>query len=103
MTAPGCTLTATLRAKPETRGELLALLSTFIDKSRSEPGCLEYQLQVSKDDPLVFMFYENWGERADLDRHMALPYQQEWFKRQPELLAQPAEMQFFDMVGPYDR
>ncbi|AQS88502.1 antibiotic biosynthesis monooxygenase [Neoasaia chiangmaiensis NBRC 101099] len=103
MATPRCTLTATLHARPEKREELQALLETFIDKSRSEPGCLEYHLQVSSDDPLVFMFYENWVERGDLDRHMALDYQQAWFKRQPELLAKPAEMRFFDMVSQYDR
>jgi quinol monooxygenase YgiN len=103
MTQPNCTLTATLHVRPEARAETLALLETFIDKSRSEPGCLEYHLQVSKDDPLVFVFYENWVNREDLDRHMELPYQKEWFARQPSLLAKPAEMRFFDMVSTYDR
>jgi quinol monooxygenase YgiN len=99
MTKPGCTLTATLHSKPEKRDELLALIATFIEKSRNEPGCLEYNLQISRDDPNVFMFYENWVEREDLEAHMRLPYQQEWFKLQSDLLTKPAELKFYDLVG----
>jgi quinol monooxygenase YgiN len=103
MTQPHCTITATLHVRREKRAETLELLKTFIDKSRSEPGCLEYHLQVSQDDDLVFMFYENWVKREDLENHMALPYQREWFAKQPELLAKPPELRFFDMVSAYDR
>ena len=103
MTKPGCTLTATLQAKPERRDELAALLSSFVPKSRTEPGCVEYQLQVSDEDPNTFVFYENWLSKDHLDQHMSLPYQQEWFARQPELLATPARMHFYTLVSEYDR
>ncbi len=94
-----CTLTSTLYAKPEKRDELLALITTFVEKSRNELGCLEYNLQISQSDPNVFMFYENWREREHLEVHNRLPYQREWFKRMPDLLAKPAEVKFYNLVG----
>ncbi|UFS58815.1 putative quinol monooxygenase [Subtercola endophyticus] len=103
MTKPGCTLTATLQAKPERREELRDLLESFVPKSRSEDGCIEYVLQVSDEDENTFMFYENWVSKDHLDRHMALPYQLEWFERQPELLAAPARMHFYTLVTDYAR
>jgi quinol monooxygenase YgiN len=103
MTNPGCTLTATLVSKPEKRDELAELLVSFVAKSRSEDGCLEYNLQVSDEDPNTFLFYENWVSKAHLDQHMALPYQLEWFDRQPELLAQPARMHFYTLATDYAR
>jgi quinol monooxygenase YgiN len=72
---PKFNLTATLYAKPEKRAELLKLLTSFVDKSRSEQGCVDYHFHVSLDDPNMFYFYENWTERADFDRHITLDYQ----------------------------
>ena len=63
---PKFNLTATLHAKPEKRAELLKLLSSFVGKSRSEQGCVDYHFHVSLDDPNMFYFYENWAERGRL-------------------------------------
>ena len=88
---PKFNLTATLYAKPEKRAELLKLLTSFVGKSRSEQGCVDYHFHISLDDPNMFYFYENWTERADFERHIALDYQKDWFARQGEYLAKPVE------------
>ncbi|MBV9390412.1 MAG: antibiotic biosynthesis monooxygenase [Verrucomicrobia bacterium] len=100
---PTCTLTATLHAKPEKRGELQDLLQSFVTKSRSEPGCIEYHFHVSEYDPNVFFFYENWRTRADLDTHLGLEYQRSWFARHNEFLAKEVELKFFRMLSEYDK
>jgi quinol monooxygenase YgiN len=100
---PKFNLTATLYAKPEKRAELLKLLTSFVDKSRSEQGCVDYHFHVSLDDPNMFYFYENWTERADFDRHIALDYQRDWFAKQGEYLAKSVELRFFEMVSAYDK
>jgi len=100
---PGCTLTATLHARPEKRAELVDLLSSFVDRSRSEAGCIDYHFHVSEEDPNVFYFYENWRARQDLNVHLELPYQKAWFKRHDEFLTQPAELRFFTMLSEYGR
>ena len=46
---PKFNLTATLYAKPEKRAELLKLLTSFVDKSRSEQGCVDYHFHISLD------------------------------------------------------
>ena len=48
---PGCSLIAYLHGKPEKRNELLAVLSAFVAPTRAEPGCVEYHLHISQDDP----------------------------------------------------
>ena len=100
---PKFNLTATLYAKPEKRAELLKLLTSFVGKSRSEQGCVDYHFHISLDDPNMFYFYENWTERADFERHIALDYQKDWFARQGEYLAKPVELRFFEMVSAYDK
>jgi quinol monooxygenase YgiN len=100
---PKFNLTATLYAKPEKRAELLKLLTSFVGKSRSEQGCVDYHFHVSLADPNMFYFYENWAERSDFDRHIALDYQEDWFAKQGEYLAKPVELRFFEMLSPYDK
>jgi quinol monooxygenase YgiN len=100
---PRCTLTATLNARPDKREELIKLLHSFVAPSRAEPGCIDYHFHVSASNPNVFYFYENWMTRADLDRHLALPYQKEWFGRHDEFLSKDAELVFFDMLSEHDK
>lgn len=100
---PKFNLTATLHAKPEKRADLLKLLTSFVGKSRSEQGCVDYHFHVSFDDPNMFYFYENWAERADFDRHIALGYQKDWFAKQGDYLAKAVELRFFEMLSPYDK
>ena len=100
---PRCTLTATLNTRPEKREELVKLLASFVKRSRAEAGCVEYHFHVSADDPNVFYFYENWATRDDLERHLKLPYQQEWFGRHKEFLTRDAELRFFEMLSEYDK
>jgi quinol monooxygenase YgiN len=103
MPTPRCTLTATLQGRPEKRDELVALLASFVPRSRAEKGCVDYHFHVSQDDPNVFYFYENWTTREDLDVHLNLPYQKEWFARHDEFLAKPVELRFFEMRSEYDK
>jgi quinol monooxygenase YgiN len=100
---PRCTLTATLNGRPEKRAELVKLLESFVGPSRSEPGCIDYHFHVSSDDPNVFYFYENWTTRADLNRHLEMPYQKEWFGRHKEFLTKDAELKFFDMLSEHNK
>jgi quinol monooxygenase YgiN len=92
-----------LNARPEKRAELITLLESFVDRSGSGPGCIDYHFHVSAADPTIFYFYENWTTRADLDRHLELPYQKEWFGRHAEFLTKPAELKFFDMPSEHDK
>jgi quinol monooxygenase YgiN len=100
---PKFNLTATLHAKPEKRADLLKLLTSFVGKSRCEQGCVDYHFHVNLDDPNMFYFSENWAERADFDRHIALGYQKDWFARQGDYLAKPVELRFFEMLSSYDK
>ncbi len=45
------------------REELLAL----VNPTRSEPGCINYDLHQATDEKSLFMFYENWKSMDDLE------------------------------------
>jgi len=99
---PGCTLIAYLHGKPEKRAELLAVLREFVAPTRAEPGCVEYHLHVGSDDPNLFVFYENWRTRKDLDEHLERPLLKAFFARRMDLLEQDVDLRFIAMDSDYD-
>lgn len=94
-----CTIIGTVVAKPETREELGAILAAQVAPTRAEPGCMNYDFHVDAQDPCVFMFYENWRSKADLDAHLKMPHLKPLFGRVDDLLARPVEIKFYEMLS----
>jgi quinol monooxygenase YgiN len=94
-----CTIIGMVVAKDETREELRRILSVQVAPTRAEAGCINYDFHVSEDDPNVFMLYENWRSKADLDAHLKTPHLEPLFGRLDELLARPVEIKFYEMLS----
>jgi quinol monooxygenase YgiN len=54
--------------------ELAAQLRALVAPTRSEPGCLTYELHRDPQNSKKFMFYEKFRTQAALDEHLASPY-----------------------------
>ena len=76
-----------------------AFLTGLIAPTRAEPGCMNYDFHVDAKDPCVFMFYENWRSKADLDAHLKMPHLVPLISRVDELLAKPVELRFYEMLS----
>jgi quinol monooxygenase YgiN len=44
------------------------------EESRREPGCLTYVVQRSRENPRVYMIYEQYGDEAALETHRKSPH-----------------------------
>jgi quinol monooxygenase YgiN len=64
------TLLATFQARPETREELARRLQEMVPLTRTEPGCLRYDLHVDREDDNRFVFVETWADEAAWGVHM---------------------------------
>jgi len=96
---PGCTLIAYLHAKQDKREELLKILLSFVKPSREESACVDYHLHVSNDDPNLFIFYENWRTREELDQHLQTPILTNFWARRLDLLEKDVEITFMTMLS----
>jgi quinol monooxygenase YgiN len=65
------TVVAMLKAKPGKDATLKQALLALIAPTRKEPGCVNYDLHQSADDPMCFLFHENWTSKQHLDDHLA--------------------------------
>ena len=94
------TLIAKLTAKPEHADAIGEGLFGLLAQTRSEEGSIDYHFHRDNDDPRVWVLYENWRSRADLDAHFEQPYTKALMARFPELLAKDMELTFCTMVSP---
>ena len=93
------TVIATMRAKPGKEAELQDHLLRLVPQTRTEPGCIDYDLHRLQDDPTVFVMVENWADRGELDKHLQMPYMRAFGAALPELLRSPLEMQMLDTLS----
>jgi quinol monooxygenase YgiN len=77
------------------REECLALVAP----SRREKGCINYDLHQSADDPALFLFYENWTSREDLERHLETAHALRFDERTEGMLAEPEEITLWEMIS----
>ncbi len=93
------TVLALFKAKSGLEEEVKRELMTLQGPTRSEEGCINYDLHQSKEDPSRFMFYENWVSQEDLDKHLQMPYLKAFREKAGDLLAEPASITLHEMIG----
>lgn len=62
-------------------GEEQGFLDRFpaiVQKTREEPGCINYDFHRSMTEPHRFVFYENYVDPAAFEAHLRQPYIEEW-------------------------
>ncbi len=72
--------------------KLKELLLTLVEPSRSDEGCINYELHQAINDPALFIFYETWQSKEHLDKHAATSHVQYFRSKAKNLLAEPAEL-----------
>ena len=93
------TVVATFRAKAGMEETLREECLALIGPTRRESGCLNYDFHQSCDDGTVFMFYENWVSKEELDKHLATAHLQAFLSRVPDLVAEPARIALWEMLA----
>ena len=92
------TVVAFIQSKAGKETEVEQTLRGLIPPTRSEAGCINYNLHRSHDNEGLFMFYENWNSREALDQHLATPYLQAFISKAEDLLERPVDIQLFDKL-----
>lgn len=93
------TVVAYIKAKPGKETAVQDELLALIQPTRNEPPCINYDLHRSKTDPALFMFYENWQSKEDLDAHLNTPHLNAFKAKADDLLAEPLKVELFEMIS----
>lgn len=90
---------AHLRARPDRVDELRDVLLGLIEPTRSEPGCLRYELLQNREDPTRFTFVEEWIDERALEDHFATEHIVDAAARFPDLLVGGLEIVRANRIG----
>lgn len=80
MTNQKLTIVARILAKEEKRAFVKSELLKLIDVTRTEEGCISYDLHQDNENPNFFIFYENWENRTLWQIHMNNKHLAEYIK-----------------------
>ncbi|MBW4691399.1 MAG: antibiotic biosynthesis monooxygenase [Lyngbya sp. HA4199-MV5] len=93
------TIVARFKAKPGMEARVKQDLLAMLAPSRSETGCLTYDLHINLADPSMFVLYEIWQDQASLNAHFTMPYSKQIAKAFEETLVEPYEMTLLQQIS----
>jgi quinol monooxygenase YgiN len=80
---------ATVEVKPESQDAALTMITTAIEATHAEPGCVDYALHRDVTDPARFVILEKWATPSALEEHAQTPHLKQLFADLGPLLAAP--------------
>jgi quinol monooxygenase YgiN len=92
------TVVSRIKAKAGMEEELKKELMALINPTRSEEGCINYDLHQSTDNKSLFLFYENWTSKDALDEHMNKPHLDAFKKKDRKLIAEPLDVTLWEKI-----
>jgi quinol monooxygenase YgiN len=63
-----------MTVKQDAEEDCKRLLREMVDKTRNEPGCMQYIAHQSTENPLNFALYEQYIDEAALQAHRESPH-----------------------------
>ena len=70
--------------------------------SRQEAGCLGYRLYAATEDPLAFVFIEEWKDDAALQAHFGTEHVAAFMRTIAPLVTAPPDVQFHEVASTRD-
>ena len=93
------TVLALMKAKDGMEETARQELLSLVNPTRSEPGCINYDLHQARDEKSQFMFFENWKSMEDLEKHLETPHLKAFRQKADSLLAKPIEVTLFENIS----
>jgi quinol monooxygenase YgiN len=93
------TVVARVEAKPGMGDRLAEEMKPLVEGSRSDAGCINYDLHRGLENPSTLVIYENWSSSQALDEHLEQPHVQEWLGKLDELADGEVEITRLEMIS----
>jgi quinol monooxygenase YgiN len=90
---------AEMTAQPGKEEALRRKLTGFVEPTRAENGCVQYDLHIAEDNPGHFLFFEKWTSSEALDAHLAAPHIASVLPELGPILAQPPRISKFRQIA----
>ena len=71
-------VSGTFRLLPERSDDARIAMRAVLAATRGEAGCLAYSYAEAVDEAGLFHVFEEWTDRAALERHFTTPHMKDW-------------------------
>lgn len=95
-------VTAQWRAAPTTLARVLEFARAVASASRREPGCQQYDVHQSTEDPCELLIVERYASRADFAEHLASMHYREHVRDGVVPLLEGRAVATYELVGDGD-
>ena len=92
------TVVARIKAKQGKEAQVKQMLSKLLSPTRSEAGCINYDMHESFDNPAHFLFHENWTNQEALNKHLETAHLKKFLSQADQLLEEPVEITLWKQV-----
>lgn len=92
-------LVARLKVKEDSVEEAKHLALGIVSDSRTEEGCINYDIHQAIDDPTVFVWHETWKDKAALDEHFEKSCFKDFFAKVGDISAESAQITLTRMIS----
>jgi quinol monooxygenase YgiN len=99
-TGPFCVI-AKHRAKPGRADDYERRMLADLDRTRSEPGALQFHIHRDRYDRDLFVIYEVWGNVEALRVHFGKPYVKQFVLDSAEYIDGDMDVQWLVMASEY--
>jgi quinol monooxygenase YgiN len=89
---------ARVKARPGKVNELLSVLSSLVEPTCKESGCLKYELLQNNEDPTDFTLIEEWQNNTALESHFATKHFKDALSKLPNLVAAEPDIRRYHAV-----
>ncbi len=89
-------VTGSILARPSCEERLLQAGQAHVARSRREPGCISHAVHRDVENPRRLVFLEEWGDRAALIAHFAVPGSREFVRLAGELAEEAPQLKIYE-------
>lgn len=86
-------------AIPENVEQVRAILTSLIEPTRKEKGCIQYQLLQNDTELSDFTFVEEWTSKAALDAHLASSHIEAASDKLEGLIASEPDIRLYKLLA----
>lgn len=79
--------------------EVKSILSSVVQPTHQEPGCLHYELLQNNDDAAEFMLIEEWETQVALERHQTAAHMKMAESKAERLIAASPDVRFYQTIA----
>jgi quinol monooxygenase YgiN len=90
---------ARVKALPGKVSELRSVLTSLVEPTHKEPGCVSYKLLQNNEDPTDFALIEERESSSALQSHFATKHFKDALVKLPNLVVAEPDIQRYHLVG----